>query len=146
MKTIKQIKQLVESIAISCNGKVSEIDLVYSETINSVRDKYLPFLQFNIDGKSSENAQELFRKISENVQKACSVPFLPDGRNTVDKIGEVILETPTIIEWQSGKDGKNIVTIDIDEFYFLCRGSFSEDGHFVAKVITTSLLKKDRLV
>lgn len=109
MKTIKQIKQLVESIAISCNGKVSEIDLVYSETINSVRDKYLPFLQFNIDGKSSENAQELFRKISENVQKACSVPFLPDGRNTVDKIGEVILETPTIIEWQSGKDGKNIV-------------------------------------
>ena len=35
------------------------------------------------------------------------------------------------------EDGKNIVTIDIDEFYFLCRGAFSEDGHFVAKVVTT---------
>ncbi|MBR3735991.1 MAG: hypothetical protein IKN07_08915, partial [Lachnospiraceae bacterium] len=35
------------------------------------------------------------------------------------------------------EDGKNIVTIDIDEFYFLCRGSFSEDGRFVAKVVTT---------
>ena len=109
MKTTKQIKQLVESIAISCNGKINGIDPAYLETINTVRDKYLPFLQFNIDGVSSENAQELFRMISENVQKACSVSFLPDGRNTVDKIGEVIIETPTIIEWQSGKDGKNIV-------------------------------------
>lgn len=109
MKTIKQIKQLVESIAISCNGKVSGIDPTYLEIMNTVRDKYLPFLQFNIDGTSSENAQELFSKISENVQKACSVSFLPDGRNTVDKIGEVIIETPSIIEWQSGKDGKNIV-------------------------------------
>ena len=35
------------------------------------------------------------------------------------------------------EDGKNIVTIDIDEFYFLCRGSFSEDGRFIARVVTT---------
>ena len=109
MKTIKPIKQLVENIAISCNGKISGIDQTYSETINTVRDKYLPFSQFNIEGSSSENAQELFRKISEKVKNAYSVSFLPDGQNTVDKIGEVIIETPTIIEWQSGKSGKNFI-------------------------------------
>lgn len=109
MKTIKPIKQLVENIAISCNGKISGIDQTYTEIINTVRDKYLPFSQFNIEGSSSENAQELFRKISEKVKNAYSVSFLPDGQNTVDKIGEVILETPTIIEWQSGKSGKNFI-------------------------------------
>ena len=35
--------------------------------------------------------------------------------------------------------GKNIVLIDIDEFYFLCRGSFDRDGNFKAMIVTTGL-------
>ncbi len=35
--------------------------------------------------------------------------------------------------------GKNIVLIDIDEFYFLCRGSFDKDGNFKAMIVTTGL-------
>lgn len=34
-------------------------------------------------------------------------------------------------------DGKNIVLIDVNEFYFLCRGSFDEEGHFQSMVTTT---------
>ena len=36
-------------------------------------------------------------------------------------------------------EGKNIVLIDIDEFYFLCRGSFTADGKFRATVVTTGI-------
>ena len=109
MKTIKPIKQLVEIIAISQDESNKGIETNYLEIVNAVKDKFLPFLQFNIDGTSTESAQELFNRISENTQKACSVPFLPDGRNTTDKIGDILIETPTIIEWQGGKAGKNIV-------------------------------------
>ena len=109
MKTIKPIKQLVEIIAISQDGSSKGLETKYIETINAVKNRFLPFLQFNIDGTSIERAQELFNRISENTQKAYSVPFLPDGRNTSDKIGDILIETPTIIEWQNGKVGKNIV-------------------------------------
>ena len=109
MKTIKHIKSLVEMIAISCNGKVIGLDSKFSDTIAEVRDRYLPFMQFNIDGTSTESALVLLNKITESVQNSCLVPYLSDGLNTIDKIGEVIIETPTIIEWQGGKDGKNLV-------------------------------------
>lgn len=34
-------------------------------------------------------------------------------------------------------DGKNIVLIDVNEFYFLCRGSFDDNGQFQSMVTTT---------
>ncbi len=37
------------------------------------------------------------------------------------------------------EEGKNIVTIDIDEFYFLCRGSFDDKGRFKASIVTTGI-------
>ena len=37
------------------------------------------------------------------------------------------------------EEGKNIVTIDIDEFYFLCRGSFDDKGKFKASIVTTGI-------
>ena len=37
------------------------------------------------------------------------------------------------------EEGKNIVTIDIDEFYFLCRGSFDANGKFKASIVTTGI-------
>ena len=108
MKTIKPIKQLVEIIATSQDER-KKLETKYFEIINAVKDQYLPFLQFNIDVTSIEGAHELFNKISKNIQKACSVPFLPDGQNTTDKISDMLIETPTIIEWQSGKSGKNFI-------------------------------------
>lgn len=61
MKTIKQIKQLIETIAPSADSEEN------IELIDSVRDNFLPLFQFNIDAFSSEKAQALFIKIAENV-------------------------------------------------------------------------------
>ena len=103
MKTIKQIKQLVETIAPNADSKEN------IELIDSVRDNFMPLFQFNIDASSSENAQALFNKIAENVSRKNFVPYLPDGQHTADKVGNDIFETPTIMEWQSGKAGQNFV-------------------------------------
>ena len=103
MKTIKQIKQLVETIAPSANSTENR------ELTDSVRDNFLPLFQFNIDASSSEKAQAVFSKIAENVSRKSFVPYLPDGQHTADKVGNDIFETPTIMEWQSGKAGQNFV-------------------------------------
>ena len=103
MKTIKQIKQLVENIAANANSKENR------ELIESVRDNFMPLFLFNIDSASSENAQAVFSKIAENVGRKSSVPFLPDGQHTTDKVGKEVFETPTIMEWQGGNAGQNIV-------------------------------------
>ena len=103
MKTIKQIKQLVETIAPNADSKEN------IELIDSLRDNFLPLFLFNIDASSSEKAQALFNKIAENVSRKSFVPYLPDGLHTADKVGNDIFETPTIMEWQSGKAGQNFV-------------------------------------
>ena len=103
MKTIKQIKQLVETIAPNADSKEN------IELIDSLRDNFLPLFQFNIDASSSEKAQALFNKIAENVSRKSFVPYLPDGLHTADKVGNDIFETPTIMKWQSGKAGQNFV-------------------------------------
>lgn len=103
MKTIKQIKQLVETMAPSADSEEN------IELIDSIRDNFLPLFQFNIDASSSEKAQALFNKIAENVSRKSFVPYLPDGQHTADKVGNDIFETPTIMEWQSGKAGQNFV-------------------------------------
>ena len=54
MKTIKQIQQLAENIAAYSNN----IDSV--NYIDSVRDKFLPLFQFNVDVDSSEKAKAIF--------------------------------------------------------------------------------------
>ena len=103
MKTLKQIKQLVETIAPNADSKEN------IELIVSVRDNFLPLFQFNIDASSSEKAQAVFSKIAENVSRKSFVPYLPDVQHTTDKVGNDIFETPTIMEWQSGKAGQNFV-------------------------------------
>ena len=115
MKTIKQIKQLVEYIAINANIKsVDNIGQGFKEeniinAIDTVRNSHLPLLQFNIDASSTENAKTVFGKVAENVSKNSSVPFLPDGQHTSDKVSNLVIETPTIIEWQGSKEGQNFV-------------------------------------
>lgn len=103
MKTIKQIKQLVEYIAI--NPKSSESE----ELSNTVRNNNLPLFQFNVDASSSEVAKSVFNTIAANVSRRSIVPCLPDGQHTVDIVDNLIIETPTIMEWQGGKAGQNFV-------------------------------------
>lgn len=103
MKTIKQIKQLVESIAAS--AKITD----NKEVIESVRNHFLPLFQFNIDAVSSESANALFCIIAENTLRSSSVTYLPDDLHTFDKVGKKVFETPTITEWMGGKAGQNFV-------------------------------------
>jgi len=118
MKTINQIKQLVENIAIdsqkgpsNMSGKYNNkvIGEEYIELGDAIRDKYLPLFQFNIEVTSSDSAQAVFNQISENTIRKSSVAYLPDGQHTFDKVGNMVFETPTIMEWQGGKAGQNFV-------------------------------------
>ena len=103
MKTIKQIKQFVEIIAINPKNGENEV------FTKAVRDSFLPLFQFNIEASSSESAQAVYSKIAQNVNESVFAPYLPEGQHTVDKVGKTIIETPTIMEWQGGKAGQNFV-------------------------------------
>lgn len=118
MKTINQIKQLVENIAIdSQKGPIKntgdqtkkKIGEEYIELGDAIREKYLPLFQFNIEASSSESAQGVFNIIAQNTFRSSSVKYLPDGLHTYDEVGKIIIETPTIMEWQGGKAGQNFV-------------------------------------
>lgn len=118
MKTIKQIKQLVENIAndfkrVPVNEKSKQANIKIGEEHNTflaaIRDKYLPLFQYNIDVDSIEKAKEVFSQIAENVVCKSFVPYLPDGLHTSDEVGNLEMETPTIMNWQNGKNGQNIV-------------------------------------
>ena len=103
MKTIKQVKQLANKIATTASNSGN------SELIDSVRDAFLPLFQFNIDASSSDDAQKIVSMIAEKVSNKKFVVYLPDGQHTYDKVGNMIIETPTIMEWQGGKAGQNFV-------------------------------------
>ena len=103
MKTIKQIKQLVEIFSTNSDSTSN------NSLLTSVRDNYIPLFQFNIEAFSSEKAQLVFGKIGENVSRRTSVPYLPDGLHTKDQIGMKTFETPTIMEWMGGQSGQNFV-------------------------------------
>lgn len=103
MKTIKQIKQLVEIFSTNSDSTSN------NSLLTSVRDNYIPLFQFNIEAFSSEKAQLVFEKIGENVSRRTSVPYLPDGLHTKDQIGMKTFETPTIMEWMWGQSGQNFV-------------------------------------
>lgn len=103
MKTIKQIKQLVEIFSTNSDSTSN------NSLLMSVRDNYIPLFQFNIEVFSSEKAQLVFGKIGENVSRRTSVPYLPDGLHTKDQIGIQTFETPTIMEWMGGQSGQNFV-------------------------------------
>lgn len=103
MKTIKQIKQLVEIFSTNSDSTSN------NSLLTSVRDNYIPLFQFNIEAFSSEKAQLVFGKIGENVSRRTSVPYLLDGLHTKDQIGMKTFETPTIMEWMGGQSGQNFV-------------------------------------
>lgn len=103
MKTTKQIKMLVENLVINNNTTENK------ELIKAVRNSFLPLFQFNIDKSSIEEAQAIFNQISANTIMNRYVSYLPDGHHTIDKVGDLVIETPTIMEWQGGENGQNFV-------------------------------------
>ena len=103
MKTVKQIKQLVENLVVNTKNAENK------QLVEIVRDNLLPTFQFNIDVSSTEEAQTIFNKIAENAGKKYSTNYLSDGQHTTDNVGESLFETPTIMEWQGGKSGQNFV-------------------------------------
>ena len=103
MKTVKQIKQLVENLVVNTKNAENK------QLVEIVRDNLLPTFQFNIDVSSTEEAQTIFNKIAENAGKKYSTNYLSDGQHTTDNVGESLFETPTIMEWQDGKSGQNFV-------------------------------------
>lgn len=118
MKTIKQIKQIVENISYASyrlpkSGKGIDIlnksNKEYLKLVEAVRDKYIPLFQFNINASSSGEAQTVFDMIGNNVQGKTTTTFLPDGYHTVDNVANLTFETPTIMEWMGGKAGQNFV-------------------------------------
>lgn len=59
MKTIKQIKQLVEIFSTNSDSTSN------NSLLTSVRDNYIPLFQFNIEAFSSEKAQLVFEKLEK---------------------------------------------------------------------------------
>lgn len=118
MKTIKQIQQLIEKVASASHrvpinekwGKANKQDgEEYFVLGDAIKNSYLPLFQFNIDVSSMEDAKAVCTHIAENVFRKSFVPYLPDGQHTSDKVGNIEMETPTIMEWQNGKSGQNFV-------------------------------------
>ena len=116
MRTIKQIKQLVELIASNTrylpagnNDEIKAVGKEYADLFMAIRDKYIPLLQMRMETAQKGSVQDLFEKVAKNVMKKTYVPCLPDGLHTRDKIGDLVIETPTIMEWQNGEVGQNFV-------------------------------------
>lgn len=59
MKTIKQIKQLVEIFSTNSDSTSN------NSLLTSVRDNYIPLFQFNIEAFSSEKAQLVLGKLEK---------------------------------------------------------------------------------
>lgn len=111
MIVFEHIKRLVECISYEFNKQPitneSDVETIsesigrqYTDISNSIRDKYLPLLQYNFDVQSLDEAKQVFGRISENVNNKTYVSYLPDGFHTRDEIGDLIIETPSIVRWQ----------------------------------------------
>ena len=112
MKTINQIKLLVEHLANSIYANTTKDDVSgnseFNKIINDVRNNFLPLFQFNIEAEP-EGTPLIFNLIRDNVKEKVAVPYLPDGQHTVDRVDNLVFETPTIMDWQKGGKGQNFV-------------------------------------
>lgn len=45
----------------------------------------------------------------------------------------------TASSFDKNEDGRNMVTIDINEYYFICRGFFNDNGEFQSSIVTTGI-------
>lgn len=114
MKTVRHILEITDRLAkcleripikaLSSSGEEAESllsDFYYEYEL--VRDKYLPLLQYNISNG------EIISKICHNVRNRTHVELLPDGRFTHDELGQLVVETPSVMAWQGGDSRSNFV-------------------------------------
>ena len=85
----------------------------------------------HIDGGKPEEIIVMIAPLKISRVSAPAVPIIV----TLYNRGKVVTKS----SYDMGDGGKAIVTIDINEFYFLCRGSFDEDGKFKAFITTTGI-------
>ena len=120
MKTIKQLKELVESTAFlykrhSLNSIIDHanphgvLGKDYADFVIAYRNHLVPTFQFGLDVSSSDEAKNIFKHIQENVIRKSTIRYLPSGLHTKDVIGELVIELPTIMEWMNGNSGQNFV-------------------------------------
>lgn len=120
MIVLDHIKQMVECISYDYNKQPirakSDIGTVcksigrqYTDVINKLKEAYLPLLQFNIEANSSDEAKHIFSLISQNVSSNTFVSLLPDEEHSIDVIGNLTIEVPSIFEWQNSDGGQNLV-------------------------------------
>lgn len=85
----------------------------------------------HIDGGKPEEIIVMIAPLKISRVSAPAVPIIV----TLYNRGKVVTKS----SYDMGDGGKAIVTIDINEFYFLCRGSFDENGKFKAFITTTGI-------
>lgn len=81
----------------------------FSRELSDVRDKTLPLLQFNLTNLEEADIEGITDLIRHNVKDKTHVDLLPDGRFTHDEFGSLVIETPSVMTWQSGESGQNFV-------------------------------------
>lgn len=83
----------------------------------------------HIGGGKPEEIIVMIAPLKISKMSAPAVPIVV----TLYNRGKVVTKS----SYDMGDGGKSIVTLDINEFYFLCRGSFDEEGKFKAFITTT---------
>lgn len=83
----------------------------------------------HIGGGKPEEIIVMIAPLKVSKMSAPAVPIVV----TLYNRGNVVTKS----SYDMGEGGKSIVTLDINEFYFLCRGSFDEEGKFKAFITTT---------
>lgn len=83
----------------------------------------------HINGGKPEEIIVMIAPLKISRVSAPAVPIIV----TLYNRGKVVTKS----SYDMGEGGKSIVTLDINEFYFLCRGSFDEEGKFKAFITTT---------
>lgn len=125
MKTVRQILQFTQNTA-RCLEKMPVRSIVdfdneagnllsdFIVELDTVRDKCLPLLQFNYSDSQETDTGEIIDRIRHNVKNKTHVDLLPDGFFTHDVFGSVVIETPSLMDWQVGNSGKNfVITYDL---------------------------------
>lgn len=83
----------------------------------------------HINGGKPEEIIVMIAPLKISRVSAPAVPIIV----TLYNRGKVVTKS----SYDMGEGGKSIVTLEINEFYFLCRGSFDEEGKFKAFITTT---------
>lgn len=119
MKTIRQILEITQRMA-NCLERIpvktlnsfgDDAESLLSYFVNdfrAVRDKSLPLLQFGFQ-TIPDSETEIIEQIRHNVRNKTHVDLLPDGSFTHDKLGQIVMETPSVMTWQRGDSGHNFV-------------------------------------